>query len=63
MRETKTDKARQRHTETDRQREKDYMAEKDRVTGRKSNENLFELLKEPWQKYPKIVNIRKRKSP
>ena len=39
------------------------MAEKDRVTGRKSSENLFELLKEPWQKYPKIVNIRKRKSP
>ena len=39
------------------------MAEKDRVTGKKSNENLFELLKQPWQKYPKIVNIRKRKSP
>lgn len=29
------------------------MAEKNRLTGKKSNENFFALLTEPWQKIPK----------
>lgn len=39
------------------------MAEKNRLTGKKSNENFFALLTEPWQKYLKPVNINKRKPP